>query len=60
MAHKRREPAQEFAGNRLQRELQEELDRLGPEHYARATAKKFARGGQYHPGTKRRPRYALT
>lgn len=45
------------------RELAEDLaairDNVGDEHYAKATARLFARGGKYHP-SKRRARYALT
>lgn len=44
----------------LKPDLQKIYEQAGPERYARNTAKYFAKGGQYHPDTNRRRRYALT
>lgn len=44
--------------NDLKPELQETLERVGPEGYARATARDFATGGQFNKTKK--PRQALT
>ena len=41
----------------LEPELQQVLDRVGPEAYVYATAREFARGGAYNTA-QRRPRYA--
>jgi len=43
---------------RLIPELQRKLAEIGPEHYARATARDFVSGGKYNP--KPKPKYALT
>lgn len=46
-------------GHSLESDLQKVLEDVGPGAYARATARRFAKGGEYNPKPKR-PRYAIT
>jgi hypothetical protein len=47
----------EHAG-KLADDLQGVLDAVGRQHYARSTARDFAKGGKYNPRPRRR--YAIT
>lgn len=58
-----RQPKEKFdpaQGPQLKADLQKIRERVGDHGYARATAKQFAPGGEYHPDTRRRRRYAVT
>lgn len=55
---KAKPPEDETPGG-LQPDLRRKLDTVGPDHYAKATAGDFAKGGKYN-ATPKKPKYALT
>lgn len=46
--------------DQLPTDLQETLEKVGPQRYGHATARKFAPGGEYSSERRKKQRFALT